>query len=78
MDRDTPRPLSVEEAKARLREAADNASPSAWFKRHPLQALTAAVIGGFVVARMRMPMTQGLLLAQRIVTPFLFGSVRRK
>lgn len=78
MDRDTSRPLTVAEAKDRLRIAADAATPSAWFKRYPLRALTLALVGGFVVARVRVPTAVGLMLAQKVVVPLLLGSMKGK
>jgi hypothetical protein len=78
MDSDTPRPLTTEEAKARLRAAAEQASPSAWVRRHPLHALTVALLSGFVAARLRTPYVGGLLLAQKLVAPLLLSAVRRR
>lgn len=52
---DALRPLTTGEAKDRLRLAAQQASPSAWVQRHPLPALAAALIGGFVTARLQSP-----------------------
>lgn len=46
------RPLSVEQAKARLRAAAREASPLGWVSRHPAQALALAIAAGFLVARL--------------------------
>jgi hypothetical protein len=78
MGGDTFRPLSTEEAKARLRAAAQEASPTAWVRRHPLPALSVALLGGFLAARLRAPHGDGLLLAQKLVAPLLFEAVRRK
>jgi len=44
-------PLTTDEAKARLRLAADRASPSALVERHPWQALAAALIGGYAAGQ---------------------------
>lgn len=78
MDSDAARPLSIDEAKAQLRAAARRASPSAWVRRHPLAALTVALVGGFLAARLRTPQVGGLLLAQKLVAPLLFDAARRK
>jgi hypothetical protein len=78
MDGNTPRPLTTEEAKARLRAAAEQASPSAWVRRHPLHALTVALLGGLVAGRLRTPHLGGLLLAQKLVAPLLLAAARRK
>lgn len=77
MDRDTARPLSVEEAKVRLRTAAEQARPSTWVRRHPLPALGVALLGGFIAGRLQTPAVAGVLLAQKLVTPLLLGMVRR-
>lgn len=78
MDRDSTRPLTTAEAKARLRLAAEAATPTAWFKRYPLRAITFALVGGFVVARIRVPTATGLLLAQKLVVPLLINSIKGK
>lgn len=78
MDSDTPQPLTIEEAKARLRVAAEKATPTAWLRAHPLRALTVAVVGGFVAARMRLPSIGGFLLAEKVIAPILFGAARGK
>lgn len=45
-------PLSPEEAKARLRVAAERASPVGWVSAHPWQAGGLALLAGFTVARL--------------------------
>jgi hypothetical protein len=70
--------LTTEQAKARLRAAAEQASPSAWVRRHPLHALSIALLGGFVAGRLRAPSAGDLLLAQKLVAPLLLGVARRK
>ncbi|NIR59354.1 MAG: hypothetical protein GWO02_07445 [Gammaproteobacteria bacterium] len=44
-----PEPLSPEQAKARLREAADNVGVGAWVRRHPYDAVMIAVIAGLLL-----------------------------
>lgn len=78
MVRDTSRTLSVEEAKARLRIAVNAATPSAWVAHYPLRAFTLALIGGYLIARLRIPAATGLMLAEKIFVPHLVGSVRRR
>jgi hypothetical protein len=78
MGRATTRPLTTEEAKARLRAAAEQASLSTWVQRHPLHALGVALVGGFVAGRLRAPVVGSLLLAQKLVAPVLLGMARRK
>ena len=51
MDRPTNQPLTVETAKARLRETASRVGVRALVQRHPLQTLLIAAASGFVVAR---------------------------
>jgi hypothetical protein len=51
MDRPADQPLTVETAKARLRETASRVGVRAWVHRHPLQTLLIAAAGGFVIAR---------------------------
>ncbi len=43
-------PLSVSEAKARFRAAAEKASPRSGFRRHPVALLGIAAAVGFLVA----------------------------
>jgi hypothetical protein len=71
MDRDTPRPLSPEEAKARLRAAARELTLSHLIGGHPWRVLAVALAGGFVVGRLRIPAMTGTFLMQRIV-PLMF------
>jgi len=46
MGRSTTEPLTTAEAKTRLREAAGEFGVSAWVRRQPLQALSAALLAG--------------------------------
>jgi hypothetical protein len=78
MDRNSSQPLTTEQAKARLRVAAEQASPSAWVRRRPLYALSVALLGGFVAGRLRTPTGDDLLLVQKLIAPFLLGVARRK
>lgn len=67
MDGDTSKPLTTEQAKARLRAAAERASPGAWFERHHWRALGLAAAGGFLLSRTRLPMATGVLTSRWIV-----------
>ncbi|MEJ2061413.1 MAG: hypothetical protein P8Y64_13155 [Gammaproteobacteria bacterium] len=78
MDRDASQPLTTEQAKARLRAAAEQASPVSWVKRYPLGALSMALVGGFVAARFRLPTVGGLFLAEKLISPLLLGVIKRK
>jgi hypothetical protein len=73
----TSQPLTTEQAKARLREVADRASPSTWLQHHPWNALGLAVAGGFVMSRMRMPMAASVLTTQWL-GPLLLGAVVKR
>lgn len=75
---DTLRPLSTEEAKARLRAAAQQASPSSWVRRHPLPAVAVALVAGFAVARANVPRVGSLLLAQKFLAPLIVEAARRR
>ena len=78
MGHDSTKPLSVDEAKARLRVAANRASPSAWVRRHPLHALGVALLLGVVARRLHSQSVGGLLLALKLVPPLFLGKTRRK
>ena len=45
---ETPRPLSVAEAKAHLRAVAQEATPAAWVRRNPWEAVTLAFAAGLI------------------------------
>lgn len=49
MDSKTNRPLTPEEAKERLREAASQVGVTHWIRRHPLSLLAGAVSAGYLV-----------------------------
>jgi hypothetical protein len=49
MDRDPPQPLTVPEAKARLRNAADAVGPAAWIQLKPREAVGLALLSGILV-----------------------------
>lgn len=51
MDRPENQPVTVDMAKARLREAAAGIGVRPWIRRNPLQALIIAATSGFVIAR---------------------------
>ena len=64
---DTTRPLTPAEAKARLRAAAERASPAGWIHDHPWRATGLALLAGFAVARV------GLLALSPVVGGRLLG-----
>lgn len=49
MDRTPSDSLTPEEAKSRLREAAGRIGIGAWVRRHPYEALAAAVVCGLLM-----------------------------
>ncbi|MDZ4263541.1 MAG: hypothetical protein U1B30_14570 [Pseudomonadota bacterium] len=60
-------PLTTEEAKARLRAAAQNLTLSTWIGKNKWSLLAAAVAGGFVAARLRLPSLLGSVFIGRAV-----------
>ena len=63
MDRDSSQPLSPEEAKARLRAAAQGLSLSKWMGRRTWRVLAVALAGGFIVGRVRVSaLTQTMVM----------------
>ena len=78
MDRDTSLPLTPEEAKARLRAAAQQISLTHWMSRRTWRILALALAGGFVVGRLRVPVITSTLLLQRIVPALLAVLLRRR
>lgn len=59
MDRTPDRPLSLEEAKNRLRETAEETLPSGYVRRHPITVLAIAFAAGYLFARS--PLTRGIV-----------------
>lgn len=77
MDRDAPQPLTTEEAKARLRAAAQRASPVAWMQQRPWSSLATAAALGFMVSRLRLHSTRGIVVA-RLFGPMVMGMAVRR
>ena len=77
MDRDSSQPLSTQEAKARLRAAAQELSLSHWLGRRTWTVLALALAGGFVVGRLHISVLSRALLLQR-VTPLLLAVMLRR
>ena len=71
MDRDTSQPLTPEEAKAKLRTAAQQVSLTNWMSRRTWRVLALALAGGFVVGRLRIPVIATTLLVQQIAPVLL-------
>ena len=74
MGRNTPQPLTTEQAKDRLRLAARHASPNIWFQHHPWEAVAIALASGFVVSRLRIPANASAMMT-RVLAPLLVESV---
>lgn len=70
MDGGPGQPLTPEEAKARLREAALRVSPRHWISRHPVAVLAAALAGGLLIGRLGAAALVRALLIRRL-TPAL-------
>jgi len=66
MDRRSDRPLSVEEAKNRLRRTSDEALPSGYVRRHPYAILALAFTAGFLFGRS--PFTRSLVTRTMLKT----------
>jgi hypothetical protein len=77
MDRDSSQPISTEEAKARLRAAAQELSLSHWLGRRTWTVLAVALAGGFVVGRLRISVLSRALLMQRVAPLLLAVMLRR-
>ncbi|WKE65312.1 hypothetical protein PVT67_16855 [Gallaecimonas kandeliae] len=67
----SPHPLTPDEAKARLRQAADQASLGLWVGRHPWPVMAAALVGGFVVGRIGVTALARTPLARRFAPVLL-------
>jgi hypothetical protein len=81
MDRDTDHPLTPEEAKVRLRAAAQQLRLTIVTGRGGWSVLAAALAGGFIAGRMRLPNMARTLLMRRIapaLLAILFGKRRGK
>ena len=64
-------PLTPEEAKARLRAAAQQATPAYWVRQRPWQTLLIALCGGFLAGRLRLSPTLAITLSQRLLPLFV-------
>lgn len=77
MDRNTSRSLTPEEAKARLRAAAQGTSPKVWISQHKWGILAVALAGGFLAGRTRVPIMARAILMQQL-TPLLLTALSQK
>jgi len=59
VDRLPDRPLTVAEAKERLRETAEETMPSGYVRRHPVAVLIIAFAAGYLLAKS--PLTRGIV-----------------
>lgn len=76
MDRVPSQPLSTEEAKARLREAAERASPAGYVQQHPIETVGLALVVGLLAGRTRLSKTMTLMLAEQLL-PFVIRRSRK-
>ncbi len=67
-------PPTTEEAKARLRAAAQNITLGTWVSKNRWSLLAVVVAGGFVASRLRLPTLLGSVLIQR-AAPLLLSTV---
>lgn len=74
MERDPHQSLTVEEAKARLRTAAQNATLGSMISKRTWPLLLLAVAGGFVAARLSLPTLVGSVVVRR-AAPLLLGAL---
>jgi len=77
MDSDSSQPLSTQEAKARLRAAAQELSLSHWLARRTWTVLAVALAGGFVMGRLRISVLSRSMLMQRVAPLLLAVMLRR-
>lgn len=78
---ETDGPLTPEQAKARLRSAAERLSPGAWVRGHPWQVSGLAMVAGFIAARIGSnglpPGLHGRMLSLAVgALPLLLRSLR--
>lgn len=67
MDRNSSKPLTPDEAKARLRDAALRASPTGYLRGHPFQSMGLAMAAGIMAGRTRLSGTVILSLADQLL-----------
>ncbi len=70
-------PLTPEEAKVRLRLAAQHASPSALLNQYPWRVIGVALLVGVVVGKGRLAMGGSRALGIQVFLPMLIGSLLR-
>jgi hypothetical protein len=70
-------PLTTDEAKARLREAARRASPVGFIHRFPWQVVSAALIGGVVVGRSHPQSGSSRRWAAQLLVPMAIGGLMK-
>jgi hypothetical protein len=78
MDSNNDRPLTPEEAKARLRKAAQQVSLDRWVGQHPWQVLVGALIGGFIVGRVGVSAVARTIVARRVAPMLLTMVIPKK
>jgi len=78
MDRDPTNTLTPEEAKARLRAAAQELGVNHWVGERTWRVLVLALAGGYIAGHARIPAVMGTRLIQRVVPLLLTAWLRRK
>jgi hypothetical protein len=78
MDRDTTHPLTPEEAKIRLRAAAERVSLINWMSQHKGGVLAAALASGFIAGRSRTSLMAPAMLVRQVVPMLLLALFRKR
>jgi hypothetical protein len=71
VDCEKTRPLTIEEARERVREAALRASPREWIRQNPLEALAGAFLAGLSAGAGKSPTSGKLQSSLDILFRFL-------
>ncbi|HHH35439.1 MAG TPA: hypothetical protein ENK48_01255 [Gammaproteobacteria bacterium] len=71
-------PLTPAQAKARLRLAAERATPAYWLRRRPWRVLLMASALGFVAGRLRLPPAQAANMGKQVLPLLLKGLAARQ
>jgi hypothetical protein len=78
MDRDTSHSLTPEEAKARLRAAAQQLSLTDWISERRWSVLAAALASGFIAGRTRAPIMAHAMLVRQVVPMLLLALFQKR
>lgn len=78
MARQPDQPLTPAQAKARLRVAAERATPTYWLRHHPWRVLFMASAVGFVAGHMRLPPAEAAKMGKQLLPLLLKGLAARQ